>query len=264
MSDQIDPTPTATATATPAATPEPVANATGTVNPNTNTNGEAQRTQGQAAPVEDSFTEVNAQSLPPTERAAYDNMLRDYKKKTAGIAEIRRKADAFDAWQRQQAAAQRGPTKEDFEQAFNDKDAFTNFLNKAAEPVVQELRQTKQELAATRADLFVKDFKAKHADFDDLDSDGLITGYVQLNPPSGEGEWLDRVKEAYNYAKKLRSKYEDQGYKRGLTRLEQKAAQSTELPSGSPAQVYSGGDPTKITAKEAVELAMRGIRVPRS
>lgn len=262
-----DPIPATTNSATPPVTltvpTEPAVQVNGTV-PNT-TNGEAPDTSGQAAPVEEgsTFTEVDPQSLPPKERGAYENMLRDYKRKTAEIADVRRKAEAFDAWQAQQLAAQQGVTEEDYARAFDSKDSFTQFLQKSAEPIVQELKQTKQELASTKADLFLKDFKSRHADFDDLDSEGLITGYVQLNPPKGTNDWEGTVKAAYNYAKKITGKYEDKGYKRGLTRVEQKAAESTQLPSGSPAQVYPGGDPTKITAKEAVELAMRGIRVPR-
>jgi hypothetical protein len=259
MPDPNDPTPQTVPAANPVVTLEPATPAPGTVNDH---NGEAPAASGQAAPVEETFTNVDPNSLPPKERVAYDNMLRDYKKKTAEIAELRRKAEAHDAWQREQASKQR-ITDEDYNRAFESKDGMTQFLQKAAEPVVQELQQTKMELASTKADLFIKDFKAKHPDFEDLDSDGLITGYVQLNPPKGEPEWGTRMKEAYAYAKKLRSKWEDAGYKRGITRVEEKAAQSTELPSSSPAQVYPGGDPTKLTAKEAVELARRGIRVPR-
>lgn len=258
MPDPKDPTPQAEPTATPAM-PEPVTPAPGTVQ---EPNGEAPAVTGQAAPVEDTFTQVDVNSLPPKERAAYDNMLRDYKKKTADIAELRRKAEAYETWQREQAAAQR-ITDDDYNRAFESKDGMQQFLQKAAEPVVQQLNETQRELAATKADLFVKDFKAKHADFDELDSDGLITGYVQLNPPKTAEEWEPVMKQAYSYAKKLRSKWEEAGYKRGLQRVQEKAEQSTELPSGSPAQVYAGGDPTKLSAKEAVELAMRGIKVPR-
>ncbi len=264
MPDQIDPTPAAPA-ATPTVTASEPATNTGTVITTAQTNnGEAQSTQGQAAPVEESFTEVDVQSLPPKDRAAYENMLRDYKKKTADIADVRRKADAFDAWQQQQAQAQRQITDEDYNRAFENKESFQQLLLKTAQPIVSELQATRQELATTKADLFLKDFKASHKDFDDLDSDGLITGYVQLNPPKSEKEWSARLSEGYKYAEKLRSKYEDQGYKRGISRVQEKAESSTEMPTGSPSQVYAGGDPTKLSAKEAVDLAMRGIRVPRS
>lgn len=266
MAETISATPATPAAANPAATPSEPANTgnvgTATTTTTPKTGGEAP-TQGQAAPATETFTQVDANSLTPTDRAAYDNMLRDYKKKTAEIAEIRKKADAYDAWQKQQAA-RAGITDDDFNRAFESKDGYLQFLQKASQPVVQELNATRQELAMTKADLFVKDFKAKHPDFDELDQDGLITGYVQLNPPTTEQEWDSRMKDGYQYAKKLRSKWEDVGYKRGITRVQEKAEQSTELPTGSPAQVYPGGDPTKITAKEAVELAMRGIKVPRS
>lgn len=261
MPENIDPTPQATAVATPAATPEPTNTANGTV---PNTNGEARTTEGQAAPVEETFTSVDVQSLAPTDRTAYENMQRDYKKKTAEIAEVRRKAEAFDTWQQQQQVEKARITDEDYNRAFENKESFESLLKKTAEPIVSELQETRRELADAKAGLFLKEFKAGHKDFDELDSDGVITGYVQLNPPRTEREWETRLTEAYKYAEKLRSKWEDKGYKRGISRVQEKAAQSTEMPTGSPSQVYTGGDPVKITAKEAVELAMRGIRVPRS
>jgi hypothetical protein len=264
MPDPNDPTPGTTITATPPSTTtvaaEPVVEATGTVTPSS---GEAIATNGQAAPAEETFTDVDVKSLPPKERAAYDNMLRDYKRKTAEVAEIRRKAEAFDAWQTQQAAERAKVTDEDFNRAFESKEGFQSLIEKAANPVVQKLNATEKELRETKADLFVKDFKAKHTDFDDLDSDGLITGFVQLNRPSTEAEWGPTVKAAYDYAKKLRSKWEEAGYKRGMARVQEKAEGSTEMPSGSPAPVYTGPDPKNLTAEQAVELAMKGIRVPQ-
>lgn len=263
MSDQNGATAETTTTANPSTVTttgtEPVATTTTA----TTTTGEAQTTQDQAAPGGDTFTQVDPNSLAPKDRASYDNMLRDYKKKTAEAAEYRRKADAYDTWQRNQAAEAAKITDDDFNRAFENKEGFQTLIQKTAEPVLSELKATKQELAATKADLFVKDFKTKHTDFDDLDSDGLITGYVQLNPPKTEGEWMTTVKTAYDYAKKLRSKYEDLGYKRGISRVQEKADQSTALPSGGNAPTYSGPDPKTLTAEQAVELAMKGIRVPQ-
>lgn len=263
MPEQIDPTPVTATTANPTTlVAEPVSASAGTV---TEPSGDATATNGQAAPAEDgdTFTGVDPKSLPPKERAAYDNMLRDYKKKTADVAEIRRKAEAFDAWQADQASKKAQITDDDYNRAFENKEGFQTLLQKAAEPVVQKLNETERELRATKADLFVREFKSKHSDFDELDSDGLITGYVQLNPPKTEGEWLTTIKTAYDYATKLRSKYEDLGYKRGISRVQQKADQSTQLPSGGAAPTYSGPDPKTLTAEQAVELAMKGIRVPQ-
>lgn len=265
MPDPKDPNPQAVTAATPVETKvstEPAASINGTVK---EPSGEAPEELGQAAPAldGDTFTGVDPNSLPPKERVAYDNMLRDYKRKTAEAAEYRRKAEAYDTWQKNQAAEAAKITDDDFNRAFENKEGFQTLIQKAAEPVVSELKATKQELAATKADLFVKDFKSKHADFDELDSDGLITGYVQLNPPKSEGEWMTTVKTAYDYAKKLRSKWEDSGYKRGITRVQEKADQSTALPSGGNAPTYSGPDPKTLTAEQAVELAMKGIRVPQ-
>lgn len=260
MPDPIDPTPGAMPAANPSTEPAALNNGTVQNEPS----GEALETNGQAAPAtEDTFTGVDPNSLPPKERAAYDNMLRDYKRKTAEIADVKRKADAYDAWQRQQAAEKARITDDDYNRAFENKDGFQSILQKAAAPVLQELTDTKKELRQTKADLFVKDFKAKHADFDDLDSDGLITGYVERMPPATEADWLSTVKAGYDYAKKLRSKWEDIGYKRGISRVQQKAEQSTELPSGGNAPTYAGPDPKTLTAEQAVELAMKGIRVPQ-
>lgn len=78
------PTPS-TEAATPATGPAP--SATGTV-PNGSEAG-----PGQSAPTEESFTNVDPNSLPPELRSKYDNMLRDYKSKTQQIADERRAID---------------------------------------------------------------------------------------------------------------------------------------------------------------------------
>src|SRR5882724_9055989 len=84
-----------TQTATPGASQEPVSSGSGTVQ----TNGsEAPAT----APSEDSFYSGDPNSLPPELKQAYTNMLKDYKQKTTSIADVRKKAEAYDGLSKDQ------------------------------------------------------------------------------------------------------------------------------------------------------------------
>ena len=70
--------------------PENGSSATMTTSPEATTgtvqaNGDAGQSQG--APIEETFTKVDVNTLPPQLRESYNNMLRDYKQKTTQIAE---------------------------------------------------------------------------------------------------------------------------------------------------------------------------------
>lgn len=81
-----DPTPNAVA-ANPS--PEPAVD-NGTV---PSANGEA---AGTSAPVQETFTNLDPNTLPKELRSAYDNMLRDYKSKTMSLAEERKRFSDYD------------------------------------------------------------------------------------------------------------------------------------------------------------------------
>lgn len=116
-----DPTPNAVA-ANPS--PEPAVD-NGTVS---SANGEA---AGASAPVQETFTNLDPNTLPKELRSAYDNMLRDYKSKTMSLAEERKRfSDYDDVKQRAEA----------YEQLTKD-EKFLKYWQEADKPAQNETDQ---------------------------------------------------------------------------------------------------------------------------
>lgn len=250
MEEIKSPTPVTEATATPA-TQEPLAPANGTAEKVSDASTKSEQT----APDLDTLEQVDPNSLTPRER----NLLRDYKKKTAEIAAQRKEHESqisrMQELEEKAMLADQLASDPDIVQAWNAKYGQANAQPQQRDPV--------QEIDVLKANLLVKDFKTSHPDFEELDKHNLITGYVKLNPPSTEREWKKTLEAAYKYAKTLKETWYEDGRKSGLQRVEEKVAQSTNPPSTSPSNVYAGGDPAKISVAEAVDMARRGIKVPR-
>lgn len=246
-----------TTSATPAATSWTTSAAPAPVSETTSVKAPVSGDATEKAP-EETFTTIDTKSLTPAEKAKYDLMLSDYKKKTSEIASQRREYEA--ALEKAKLADMLTSDPE-----------VVNFWNQKyqqqqqaevqrEQQAAQDPMMVKKEVDVLKANLLVKDFKAAHPDFDELDSDSLITGYVQLNPPKSEREWSKTLEKAYDYAKTLREKWRGEGKKEGLTRVSEKASGSTLPPSNTAAPSYSG-DKSKLTVAEAVELARKGIRI---
>lgn len=231
MSDTAVASPTPeTPAATPASTQEP-AGSTGTVQ----TNGSD---AAGAAPSEETFFSGDPNSLPPELKQAYTNMLKDYKSKTQSIADVRKKAEAFDKvssrsdfkdwWSgasRQQKADFREQkaevekklgekiTDERFQQAFQTKDGFLDLIAEVAKEMggksQKQIEQLEQKLSVKDAESYVdqfatevgKDGKPIRPDFYNLDEDRLITGYLQLSIDPSKGIGADE------YSQKLSEAY---------------------------------------------------------
>lgn len=281
---------------------EPVAGQAAPVSTETpSQNGQA-ATQAQSAPVEESFSNVDPETLPPELKAVYKNLQSDYTKKTQSIADTRKKAEAYDKISQDQRFVdywkglnreQKADFKEqkaevektlgqkitdtEFQDAFQSKEGFLNLLAKVAsmqgetsQKEIQELKQKlsikdAQDLVTSFATELGKDGKPIRADFDSLDEDQLITGYLNVNPPENhsEGAYRQRLNEAYGWAKTVSQKYYEKGKAEALQIIQKKAASSTEPPTNAAKGAYTGPDPKKITPSEAFQLAKKGIRVPR-
>ncbi len=288
------PTPEAPA-ATPAPAPEPATSAPGTASPNGSD-------AAGAAPSEESFYSGDPSSLPPELKQAYTNMLKDYKQKTASIADVRKKAQAFDqvssrsdfkSWWEGASKAQKADFKEqkeeaekrlgekisddEFTKAFQSKDDFLSFLEKVvqyrSEKSQKMIQSLEQKLSVKEAQDVVESFATEKGkdgspvrpDFYALDEDQLITGYLNVNPPENTSQqaYVAKLNEAYGWAKAVSQKYYEKGKAEALQIIQKKAAGSTEPPTTSSKGAYTGPDPKKMTVKEAMELAKKGIRVPR-
>ena len=286
-----------TAVAEPAASGQPAPVSTET----TSQNGSA-ATQAQSAPAEESFSSIDPETLPPELKAVYKNLQADYTKKTMSIADMRKKAEAYDTvskdqrfvdyWkglnqtqkadfkdQKAEVEKKLGEkiTDEEFNKAFTDKDAYLSLHEKMIRDVLdksqKKIEKLEQQLSVKDAqdvvDSFAtevgKDGKAVRPDFYSLDEDQLITGYLNVNPPENTSQpaYVAKLNEAYAWAKAVSQKYYEKGKAEALQIIQKKAAGSTEPPTSAAKGAYTGPDPKKMTVKEAMELAKKGIRVPR-
>lgn len=257
-------------------------------------------TQAQSAPAEESFTDIDPETLPPELKAKYKSMLSDYTKKTQSIADVRKKAEAFDQvrsrsdfnewWsgaskqqkadfkeQKQEAEKRLGEkiSDDDFTKAFNSKDDFLALLervhNDRSEKAQKKIEKLEQQLSVKDAQDVVesfatemgKDGKAVRPDFYSLDEDQLISGYLNVNPPDNTTQqaYLSKLNEAYGWAKAISQKYYEKGKSEALQIIQKKAAGSTEPPTQTAKGAYTG--PKIPTVREAIELAKKGQRVVR-
>lgn len=264
-------------------------------------NGQA-ATQAQSAPAEESFSSLDPNTLPPELQAVYKNLQADYTKKTMSIADVRKKADAFDQvrsrsdfndWWTNANKQQKADFKEqkaevekrlgekitddEFTKAFQDKDAYLSLHEKMIHDVLgksqKEIEQLQEKLSIKDAQDFVQSYateidhegKPVRPDFDSLDEDNLITGFLSVNPPEAKSEaaYRQRLGEAYAWAKSVSQKYFEKGKAEALQIIQKKAAASTQPPTNAAKGAYTGPDPKKLSPREAMDLAKKGIRVPR-
>lgn len=285
-------------TATPEAAPSAEPAATAPVE-TPSQNGSA---NGQTAPAEDKFSNIDPETLPPELKGVYKNLQADYTRKTQSIAEARKKAQAYDQivsrpdfkeyWsglngrqkaefkeQKAEAEKRLGEkiTDDEFRKAFDSKDEFLGFLERIVADRTERQQKRINELESYRsvmdANLIAQAFrdeagpdgKPLRPDFESLEEDSLISGYLAVNPPTpgDQSAYVAKLNEAYGWAKALSQKYYEKGRADALKVAQTKAVNSTERPTTSAKGVYSGPDPKKLTPREALELAKKGIRVPR-
>lgn len=256
-----------------------------------------------AAPSSESFFNGDPNSLPPELKPAYENMLKDYKQKTQSIAEAKKKAESYDKiskdprfveywnglnrqekaeYREQKAAVEKKIgekiTDEEFQKGFTDKESFLAMQERIAQHVLEKSQKKIEELeqfktvteAANIVEAFAteigEDKKPIRPDFYDLDSDGLISGYLQVNarPGMNPQEYRDQLDQAYNWSKQMTQKYYEKGRQDALARIQQKAATSTNPPTNAAKGAYTGPNPKTLSVREAMEMAKKGQRVPQN
>lgn len=167
-------------------------------------------------------------------------------------------------------------TDDEFAKSFESKDGFLSLLEKVSQEVrakdQKKISELEQKVTASEANNIVEsvateigtDGKLARPDFYTLDEDSLISGYLSVNPASSTVDYKDKVTEAYNWAKSISSKYFEKGRQEGLKIVQAKVQNSTEMPTLSSKNAYTGKDPKLLTHTEAIDLARRGIRVPQN
>lgn len=256
----------------------------------------------QSASTEENFSSVDPKTLPPELQAVHKSMQADYTKKTQAIAELRKKAESFDKLQqdehvsaylkglsrgekasfqeqKQEAEKKLGEkiSDSDFVKAFQSKDDFLNFMqsiiqdgNAKSQKQIESLSQQlmlkdTREFVDSFATELGKDGKPLRPDFNALDEDQLISGFLMINQPKAHSKeaYAERLNEAYGWAKGISQKYYEKGKSEALQIIQQKAASSTHPPTQAAKGAYTGPDPKKLTASEAFQMAKRGERIPQ-
>lgn len=259
--------------------------------------------QAQSAPTTDTFSNIDPKTLPPELQDIYKNLQADYTKKTQSIAEVRKKAESFDklsqdqeisAYLRGMDRAQKASFKEqkqeaekrlgekisdeDMVKAFQTKDGFLDLIAKVVDDRTtksqKEIDDLKSYRSQNEAMNIVESFanevdkesgKPIRPDFYKLDEDGLINGFLRVNPPEGQTNeaYRARLNEGYAWAKSVTQKYYELGKSEALQVVQKKVATSTQPPTHAAKGSYEGPDPKKLSPREAMEYAKKGIRIPQ-
>lgn len=291
--ETLDPTQTAQ-TATPVTAPVSTPNSTVT-------DQSGQATNGSAPADTDTFTKVDVNTLSAKDRESYNNMLRDYKAKTAEIAsqrkqfegvnldELRQKASLYEqAVQAQQASqtqetetAEQAELQNLWQEAQSDPMKAIEFHRRIAQMEVEKVRESvdgmKQEKLEAEAATFVKSFASAtdpktgeplRPEYDDIDDTGLIRHHFEefLNehPNMSTKDWPKAIETSWQKAKATYDAVFQKGFQSALAKQQAKTDGSTEMPTGaaiSNERLLSQKDAAKLSVKEAVELARQGIKI---
>lgn len=242
--------------------------------------------QGQGAPpADDLFSGVDPNKLPPEAKAAYDSMLKDYRTKTARISETTKSevAKATQAYKEKVALYDQIAGQEEFVKQWND------YVQKASNPnadpadpvskletMVQEMKQKIEgseikQVTDAFADAVNEKGEKINPDFDrlneimigNLSANGqqqpfsLLRACIELAPGKSPHEKLTA---GYKNAKAQYDAIFEAGRKAGLGRVNSKVQNGTNAPSGMNGEITTT-DKRPKTAREAMELARKGIRV---
>jgi hypothetical protein len=284
-------------TAAPA-TPVDAGTTAGTGEPQSGQVDVSDNTEAQGTPAEDTFSSIDPKTLPPELQGLHKQLQADYTRKTQNAAELRKKAEAYDKMLAEQSSQEESKplskadaarkeqleeeigfeiSDDEFNKAFESKEGFLKFLQKSvvafnadSQKKISQLEKTQQ---VNRAKEIIDEFAEEtdpttgqkiRGDFDEMDSHGFITYQLRLNPPKTEAEFQTRVAEAYTNAKRVYTDIYEKGRKDAMEAIKKKAASSMEMPTQSPQNAYTGGDPRKLSVGDAFALARKGIRVPKN
>lgn len=272
-------TSTANATATPSQ--EPAASSGGTTAPT----GEA----GQAATGSDNFVPqgIDVNSLPPHVRTEMERinkeMVRGFTAKTQELAEIRKKYDNYDALRQKAESYDKLTADHEITRLIEDHKRRTEQARASGQtdPGTQKLEAKLQEIEnkiqmSELVDV-VKSFQdgtndkgeLLHPEFSELNSIGigktaqgdeysLLRACVELSPGETPNEKLEN---GYKTAKSIRDQIFDEGRKSGMGRMLTKVKNSSEMPTLSTDKTAFNGDAKNLSAREARELARKGVVV---
>jgi hypothetical protein len=244
------------------------------------------KADGQAATAsEQSFTHVDPKTLPPALKAVYDNMLRDYTKKTMSISD-RVKSEAAKATEAFKAKAEmfdKLSANEEFVKRWND---YVQEVSKVGQDgqnppdeVKQKLHELEMKFKATEsleainafADAKNEKGEMLHPEFDKLSAFkignhqqsgeyDLLRAAIELAPGNST---MEKLENGYKAAKAVYDQIFEEGKKAGMGRLNEKARNGSMSPSQGSGQVSGVASKRPANALEALEMAKRGLQPAR-
>jgi hypothetical protein len=273
MNDLENPTPVVDTAANPATDPALDA---GTVQ----TNGDA---NGQGAPVEEMFGNVDPKTLPPQLKSVYDNMLKGFKDKTTKVSETVKSevAKATEAYRQKAETYDKILQQEDFVKQWNE---FVQKANQSNDPAtvnlppelkqkLEKVDQIEQKLQQAEAAEVISAFKDAvddkgnklHPDFDKFSEMvigshpqageyNLLRAAIELAPGQTSQEKLDN---GYKAAKAFYDRVFEEGKKAGMGRNQERAKNGTFAPSSVNAGSTAPRRPKD--ALEALQFARQGF-----
>lgn len=248
---------------------------------------EGEANNGVASQGEETFTKVDPKTLPPALKASYDNMLRDYKEKTTRLSETIKAeaARAAEAYRKKAETYDQIAAQEEFVRQWNDyvQRSQNNVQQDGTDPKLASLEQKFQEInqklqmseLAQVTDSFADAVDDKgnklHPEFDQLNSlpigqinggeeFSLLRACVELSPGNNPQE---KLANGYKSAKALYSSIFEMGKKAGMGRIQSKIMNGSQPPISSQGDALSMTDKKPRSAREAMELARKGIMVSR-
>lgn len=281
MSDLVADNPVPDAADNP--TSEPVSSENGTGQ----TDGQAQG----AAPAE-LFKGIDPNRLPPEIKQHYDSMLRDYREKTARLAEtikaeVAKSIDPYKskAEQYDQIAAQEEFVKQWNEYAQRSQNQNQNPQD-PTDPVLKQMKSQLDEMnrkiqmneMSEITEAFAEAVNEKgekiHPEFDTLNDIviGKISNSGNEEPFSllraavelaGGATPQEKLANGYKAAKAAHDAIFELGKKAGMGRIQSKVANGTQPASHSLGDTLSVTDKRPKNAREALELARKGVMVSR-
>jgi hypothetical protein len=254
---------------------------TGTVPPN----GEAN--DGVAPAGEETFTKVDPKTLPPQLRQSYENMLRDYKEKTTKISETIKSESSKEAvaYRQQAEAYDQIAQQEEFVRQWNEyvQKSQNQTKEEPGDPKLSQLEAKFQEInqklqlsemsqiTEAFADAVNEKGVKLHPEFDELNSlsigqvqDGedfsLLRACVELAQGSNPQE---KLANGYKSAKAAYNAIFESGKKAGMGRVQAKVMNGSQPPTNSGGDILSVTDKKPKSAKEALDMARKGLVVSR-
>ena len=240
---------------------------------------------GTTTPGETTFTPsgVDLAKLAPEVRAEIErinkDMVRGFTAKTQELAGERKKYADYDSLKEKASSYQQFAENEEFVKRWNAYVEETAGKNGSPDPAVESLKKDVAEMktnaqkmelmTAVEAFADAKDEKTGEKlrpDFNKLDevkiSDNLSLLSASIQTAQGKNP-LEKLQNGYANAKKVFDEIFESGRKAGLERIGQKLRNGSEMPTGSITGGVFTGDPKKITVSQAMDLAKKGVTVPR-